>query len=76
MAQTVKLKNSRGELTIIDDEFGVVGTGRAHVSKAEPGYVTLTLHYNVPEYDLKANRIRMSEFQVIRIPINWTTELE
>jgi len=75
MALTVKPVGSKGELVILDDEYGKVGTGRAHVSKVE-GYVTLTLRINDPHFDLKQNRIRVNEFLVLRVPINWLEELD
>ena len=76
MALTVKPMGNTGELAITDDEFGKVGTGRAVPSKNKPGYVTLTLRINDPHFDLKQNRIRVNEFLVLRVPINWLTELE
>jgi hypothetical protein len=75
MALTIKPLNKQGELMIVDDEFGKIGAGRAHASK-EPGYVTLTLRFSDPHFDLKQNRIRVNEFLVIRVPINWLEELD
>ncbi len=40
MALTVKLINRSGTLTVMDDEIGKVGTGRAVPSKSHPGLIT------------------------------------
>ena len=73
MALTVKLINRSGTLTVMDDEIGKVGTGRAVPSKSHPGLITLTLRIQNRKADLK-KKILVDDFLVIRVPINWLEE--
>ncbi len=73
MALTVKLINRSGTLTVMDDEIGKVGTGRAVPSKSHPGLITLTLRIQNRKVDLN-RRVLLDDFLVIRVPINWLEE--
>lgn len=62
-AYTVKPTNTTGDLTLLDDDGGVVGHGFMQVSLSEPGMVTLRL------YPLNG------DFILVRVPTDWVAAL-
>lgn len=71
MALTVKLRDNEGNLSILDDEIGVVGNGKAQPSKNEPGYITLLLNLVYPMLNSHTGEIKFQNTLVLRVPINW-----